>query len=585
MYDDSGAILYVGKAKSLRNRVSSYFSARPKEAKTQALVNRIASIQVTVTRTESEALILEHNLIKDQSPPYNILLKDDKSYPYILVTDEEWPRVAYHRGAKRQKGQYFGPYPNGYAAREAMVLLQKVFRVRQCEDSFFRNRSRPCLQYQIERCSGPCVNLVEAENYRSDVERTLKFLRGENEELVQNLMADMQCAAENLEYEKAASLRDTIGQLRRVQSEQTIESGTGNLDIISAALEGDSACVHMIFVRQGRVIGSRSWYPKDALAESPAAVIADFVPYYYLGGTERQHPSEIVLAEPLPEQEVLEQALREVTQRRIRLVVPRKGRKLDWLELAQRTALQNLAGRVASHTNQKRRLQELSDTLGLETPLQRLECFDISHHGGAETVASCVVFGSEGPIKSDYRKFNIEGITGGDDYAAMRQALTRRFKRLKSGEGKLPDLLVIDGGKGQLSMAIEVLEELEVADVLVLGVAKGPTRKSGWEKLFLGADAIELQLDSHTPSFHLLQNIRDEAHRFAVAGHTARKNKGIGKSPLDQIDGIGAKRKKALLSHFGGLQGIVAASVNDLLKVDGINRHLAEDIYSHFQNR
>lgn len=584
MYSVEGDTLYVGKAKNLKNRVGSYFSGRPLDTKTQALVNRVGSIQVTVTQTEAEALILEHNLIKQQTPQYNILLKDDKSYPYILVTDEAWPRVALHRGPKRAKGQYFGPYPNSHAAREAMFLLQKAFNVRQCDNSFFRNRSRPCLQFQIKRCSGPCVNLVEPEDYAADVGRTLKFLRGENEELVHTLMSDMQAAADRFEYEKAAAHRDSIAQLRAVQAGQTIEVGKGNLDILAAACDGGVACVHMVFVRQGRIIGSRSYYPRDELAASPAEIIADFVPHYYLAGEERSPPAEIVVAQPLPDQEVLESALAQLTHRKIRLVVPRKGRKLEWLQLASRTAQQNLGGRMASQMSYQKRMAALGEALGLERPPERLECFDISHHGGAETVASCVVFATDGPLKSDYRKFNIDDITGGDDYAAMRQALTRRYRRVKSGEIRFPDVLIIDGGKGQLALAVEVLAELGVSGITLMGVAKGAARKSGWERLFVGAEAIELQLDSHSPAFHLIQHIRDEAHRFAVAGHSARKLKGATRSSLDEISGIGATRKRALLQHFGGLQGVKSAAVGDLIKVDGINRHLAEDIYAHFHH-
>ena len=586
MYDEKNEILYVGKAKNLKNRVGSYFSGRPQNAKTQALVNKIASIQVTVTKTESEALILEHNLIKQQSPHYNILLKDDKSYPYILVTDEEWPRVALHRGPKRAKGQYYGPYPNAYAAREALALLQKVFRVRQCENSFFSNRSRPCLQYQIERCTGPCVDgLVSADDYQKDLRRTVKFLKGENEELVQSLMDDMQSASENLEFEKAASYRDSVGQLRKVQSEQNIERGSANLDVIAAATDGSSACVHMLFIRQGRIIASRSYYPKDELAASPAEVISDFVPHYYLSGQDRVSPSEIVVSDVMEEAAVVESTISSVLAKKVRISVPKKGRRIEWLDVARRTAEQNLSGRLAGKLSHQRRLQALGEALGLEKAPARLECYDISHHSGAETVASCVVFNEEGPLKSDYRKFNIEDITGGDDYAAMDQVLRRRFKRLKKGEGAMPDILVIDGGKGQMTQAKRVLKELEIPELVLLGVAKGAARKSGWERLYVGEDSTELALDSHSPAFHLIQNIRDEAHRFAVAGHTARKNKKITSSPLDQIDGIGAKRKKSLLHHFGGLQGISAAGIADLAKVEGINTSLAEDIYSHFHDQ
>lgn len=584
MYNDKNEILYVGKAKNLKNRVTSYFSGRPQDAKTQALVNRIASIQVTVTKTESEALILEHNLIKQQSPHYNILLKDDKSYPYIFVSDEEWPRVAFHRGPKRAKGQYFGPYPNSYAAREALALLQKVFKVRQCENSFFRNRSRPCLQYQIERCKGPCVELVESEEYDKDLQRTLRFLKGENEELVQSLMEDMEGASENLDFEKAAGYRDSVAQLRIVQSGQNIERGSANLDIVAAATNGSSACVHMLFIRQGRMIASRSYYPKDELAASPAEVVADFVPHYYLSGQDRVPPSEIVIAEPIEDSVLIQESISEVLARKVRINVPKKGRRIEWLDVAARTAEQNLSGRLAGKASHQRRLTALGEALGMDAAPVRLECYDISHHSGAETVASCVVFNEEGPAKGEYRKFNIDKITPGDDYAAMDQVLRRRFTRLKKGEGLMPNILVIDGGKGQMTQAKAVLKELKITDVVLLGVAKGAARKSGWEKLYVGEDSVELALDSHSPAFHLIQNIRDEAHRFAVAGHTARKNKKLISSPLDQIDGIGAKRKKALLTHFGGLQGISAAGVGDLVKVDGINRNLAEDIYSHFHD-
>jgi excinuclease ABC subunit C len=584
MFAGDGSLLYVGKAKNLRNRVRSYFSGRPQTARIQALVSRVASIEVTVTRTEAEALILEHNLIKQQAPFYNILLKDDKSYPYILVTEEDWPRVALHRGPRRAKGQYFGPYPNSQAAREALFLLQKVFNVRQCEDSFFRNRSRPCLQYQIKRCSGPCVGLVESSDYARDVERTQRFLRGENEELMQGLMRDMEEAANSRQYERAASYRDSIAQLRSIQAEQVIEVGGGNIDIVAAAREGSAACVHMIFVRQGRIIGSRSYFPRDELASDASDLIADFVPHYYLSGMDRTPPAEILVAELPPNPGIIESALQQISRRRIRIRVPRRGRKRDWLSLAERTAQQNLSGRLASQLNQRMRMEALGSALGLDRPPGRIECFDISHHAGTQTVASCVVFTPEGPLKSDYRQFNIEGITGGDDYAAMRQVLERRYRRQQASESACPDLIIVDGGKGQLSQAVQILENLGLQQVVLIGVAKGATRKSGWERLFVGADAVELQLDSHSPAFHLIQSIRDEAHRFAVAGHTARKKKQATSSRLDQISGIGAKRKKALLQHFGGLQGIASASVNDLIKVEGISSRLAADIYAHFHD-
>ncbi len=582
MLDRNREILYVGKAKNLRNRVSSYFRRHQSSPRIAALVERIAAIDVTVTRTETEALILEHNLIKQQRPPFNILLRDDKSYPYIFLSDESWPRLALHRGVRRQKGEYFGPYPSSQAAREAMALLQKVFRVRQCENAFFRNRTRPCLQYQIERCTGPCVGLVDADEYSQDVAHTRRFLQGKGDELVDQLIGQMNQAAKALDYEGAALARDQVAQLRQVQAEQIIERGRANLDVVGAAVEQGQACVHLLYVRQGRVVGTRSFYPRDVLAETPDQVIADFVPQYYLGNPENGAVAEIVVGQRPEDAALIESALTDQAGRQIRIHVPRRGRKKDWLDLAGKTARQNLTGRLAGRANTQERLRNLAEVLGLEQVPQRIECYDISHTQGAQTVASAVVFDQDGPLRQEYRRFNIEGVTPGDDYAAMAQVLRRRFSRLKKGEGIVPDLIVVDGGKGQLSQARDVLNELAVADVTILGVAKGRTRKSGWERFFLGEQAEERVLDPHSAGFHLLQHVRDEAHRFAIGGHTARRARDMTSSPLDEIAGIGPKRKKALLQHFGGLQGIRSASVRDLRKVSGINRQLAEEIYTRF---
>ncbi len=580
MLGADSAVLYVGKAKNLKNRVSSYFRGRLANARIAALVEKIASIDVTVTRTETEALILEHNLIKQQHPPFNILLRDDKSYPYIFVADETWPRLAFHRGAQKQKGRYFGPYPSSHAAREALVQLQRMFRVRQCDNAFFRNRTRPCLQYQIERCTGPCVGMVESREYAEDVENSVRFLSGQSDELVDQLIHQMNEAATQLDYERAGLLRDQVAQLRAVQADQIIEGGRASLDIVGAAVQGDKACVHLLFVRQGRIIGTRSFYPRDVLASTAAEVIADFLPHYYLNGSQGGSVSEIVVAERPEEAALLERALQEHALRQVRIHAPTRGRKKDWLALAQRTAEQNLSGKLAGQASYLKRFQDLAQMLGLDAEPSRLECYDISHTQGAQTVGSCVVFDQEGPARTHYRRFNIEGIQGGDDYAAMAQVLRRRFTRLKKGEGIMPDLLIVDGGKGQLAQVHAVLNDLAVQGIAILGVAKGRTRKSGWERFFLGEDAEELVLDANSPAFHLLQQIRDEAHRFAIAGHTARRGKNLTRSPLDEIPGIGTKRKKALLQHFGGLQSIQAASARDLARAPGISQALAEEIYA-----
>jgi len=582
MYDDDGKILYVGKAKNLKKRVTSYFSSRPQTPKTQVLVSRIASIEVTVTPTESAALILEQNLIKQQRPTYNVLLRDDKSYPYIFVSDQEWPRLAFHRGTKKAKGQYFGPFPNAQATRETLSMLQKVFRVRQCEDSFFRNRSRPCLQHQIERCTAPCVGLVDSETYQQDIKHSVDLLKGRDEKLSSELIDAMNLASENFDYESAARYRDQINMIRHIQAEQSIEKGSGNLDVVSAAVDGDEVCVHILYIRQGRIVGSRSFFPSMQLKASVPEFMDAFLAQHYLTGPEARVPAEILVSEMPEDSTTLEQALKEHCDRKITVRKPSRGRGIDWLRIAGQTAEQNLIGRKASKQSYERRLINLSEALGLETAIQRLECYDISHTQGNETVGSCVVFDEQGPSKKDYRRFNIEGITGGDDYAAMEQVLRRRFTRLQKGEGRMPDIVVIDGGKGQLGIAREVMQDLGVSGVELLGVAKGAARKSGWERFYLGEDSREVVLDSSSPGFHLLQHIRDEAHRFAITGHKNRRGKKFVESPLQQIPGVGDKRRKKLVDYFGGYKGIEDASVTDLAKVDGISRELAQNIYDYF---
>jgi len=584
MYGESGELLYVGKAKNLRSRVSSYFRATGQSTKTMALVGRIRDIQVTVTETETDALLLEHNLIKKHRPPYNILLRDDKSFPYIYLSSEDrYPRLALHRGTKRRKGEYFGPYPSASAVRESLHFLQKVFRVRQCEDSYFRNRSRPCLQHQIDRCTAPCVNLVSEEDYARQVEHTRLFLRGSSQQLMQQLADQMEAAAEKLEYERAASLRDQLTQLQQVQARQAIEGVAGDLDIVSAAVDAGKACVQVLFVRAGRVLGSKSYFPPLKLDEDEAGVISAFIAQYYLGSS-REIPRELILSHAPEDRASLETVLSARAERQVALKTRVRDARARWLQLAGQTAQQNLLSHLAAKKTALGRMQALQDALKLPELPERLECFDISHSSGEATVASCVVFDQNGPRKADYRKFNIEGITAGDDYAAMQQALERRYKRLKAGEASLPDILFIDGGKGQVSQALSVLAELQIQGVEVVGVAKGSTRKAGFETLILGASGREIQLRGDNAGLHLIQHIRDEAHRFAITGHRARRDKKRKGSVLDQIPGVGAKRRRDLLRHFGGLQGIQSASVDELMKVSGINEKIARDIYEQLHS-
>ena len=584
MYDAEHNLLYVGKARNLKNRVGSYFRASGLTEKTMALVARIHEIQVTVTSTEVDALLLEHNLIKTQQPPYNILLRDDKSYPYIFLSSEDkYPRISLHRGAKRRKGQYFGPYPSAGAVRDSLHFLQKVFKVRQCEDSFFSNRSRPCLQHQIDRCTAPCVELVTAQEYAQQVENTTLFLSGKSQELMVRLADDMERAAAQLAYEKAAVFRDQLAQLQQVQASQGIEGVKGDLDIIAAAVGGGRACVQVIFVRGARALGSKTYYPPLRLQESPQEVLGAFIPQYYLDGV-RAVPAEILTNELPQDSATLAQALAAQSGRQVKLRSKVRDARARWLQLALQTAETNLASHLSGRQSVLERLQALQELLGLPELPERMECFDISHSSGEATVASCVVFDQNGPRKSDYRRFNIEGITGGDDYAAMHQALERRYKRLKSGEAPMPDILFIDGGRGQVSQAKSVLEDLQVAGVEVIGVAKGVTRKAGFETLLNGTTGRECQLGADNPALHLIQQIRDEAHRFAITGHRARRDKSRQRSLLEDIAGVGAKRRRDLLRHFGSAQAVENANIEELKKVSGISATMAQQIYDHLHN-
>ena len=580
MMDAEASVLYVGKAKNLKKRVASYFRKTGISSKTAALVKRIKDIDITVTETETEALILEQNLIKKHRPPFNILMRDDKSYPYIFLSDkDQWPRLSFHRGAKKRKGSYFGPYPSVNSVRESMSLLQRVFKVRQCEDSFFKNRSRPCLQYQINRCTGPCVDMTSQEDYDLNVDLTRQYLEGKSEKIMKQLERDMEIASTDMKFEQAAEKRDQIKALRQVQSQQIIEKGRGVIDVIAASIEKGQACIHILFIRQGRILGSRSYYPKIPLSETVEDLLSEFLPQIYLNGSGRSDiPKEIITNAPFDGSEALSNALQQFVDRAVLIKQSIRGTRAKWMELALRTSSLNLSAKLVSTQTINQRFEALRSTLDLENIPERIECFDVSHSSGEATVASCVVFDSSGPVKNEYRKFNIEGVGANDDYAAMDQALRRRYKRLVNGEGRVPDILLIDGGKGQLGIASEALSELGVVGVMIVGIAKGATRKAGFETLIL-ADENRVVAEPDQAALHLIQQIRDEAHRFAITGHKQRRDKKRRISSLEGIPGVGPKRRRDLLKHFGGIVEVRKASVADLMKVTNINKHVAEAIY------
>lgn len=586
MLDETGQVLYVGKAKNLKNRVSSYFRNTGLSIKTQSLMSKAVDVQVTVTSSETEALLLEQNLIKSLKPPYNILLRDDKSYPFIFLTEQDkYPSLGLHRGAKRKAVRYFGPFPNVSAVRETLSLLQKSFRVRQCDESHFKNRSRPCLQYQIERCKAPCVGFVSEKEYAEDVRHTRMFLEGKDQEIISELTEQMEKASVALDFEKAAELRDQVIHLRRVQEQQYVSGQTGDVDVVAGLVSPMGICVQVLFIRSGRILGSRTYYPKVNMVSSLSELLGGFIPQFYLAGSaQHQIPREVIVNTSLDDETMIREALEQVAGRKVQLTSKVRGDRARWLQLAVNNAEQNLQGRHASHMDYAGRLQALKAELALETLPGRMECFDISHSSGESTVASCVVFDDNGPLKTDYRRFNITGITGGDDYAAMHQALTRRYKRLKKGEGKLPDILFIDGGKGQLRMAEDVLAELGVEGVLLVGVAKGVTRKAGLESLFLAGRSDEIVMPPDSPALHLIQHIRDEAHRFAITSHRQARGKTRRTSPLESIPGVGPKRRKELLTYFGGMQEVERASAEEIAKVPGISKTMAEEIYASLRN-
>jgi excinuclease ABC subunit C len=578
MLDAQGAVLYVGKARNLKNRVTSYFRASGLASKTMALVAKIAEIEITVTGSETEALLLEQSLIKEERPPYNIVLRDDKSYPYIYLTDHnKFPRLSFHRGTKRKTGRYFGPFPSAGAVRDSLNLLQKLFRLRHCEDTFFKNRSRPCLQYQIQRCSGPCVGFIEPEDYQQDVELAVMFLEGRSSAVLEAFKDNMQRSADAQDYERAAKFRDQIAHLRKVTEQQYVHASEGDVDVFALVEMSGACCVQALFIRAGRMLGQRTWFPRNELGLAGEELLDAFLSQYYLAGQERDLPKSVITSCTIGDGDLLASALSDKAGRRVSVVSKVRGQRARWLSMSLDNATHSITAYLADKRNVYARFVDLQERLMLDDVPERLECFDISHTSGEATVASCVVFDSNGPLKSDYRRFNIEDIVPGDDYAAMEQALRRRYTRLKQGEGKLPDVLIIDGGRGQLARALEVLAELQVDDVFVLGIAKGPSRKPGLETFF--TDNGEIPIAPQGDAAHLLQHIRDEAHRFAITGHRQRRQKQRRRSELDDVAGVGPKRRRELLTHFGGLKAVKGASAEEISKVPGISRKLADEIY------
>jgi len=583
MYDAASTVIYVGKAKDLKKRLSSYFRGNLASRKTEALVALICQIDVTVTHTETEALLLEHNYIKLYQPRYNVLLRDDKSYPYIFLSADAHPRLASHRGAKHAKGEYFGPFPNGYAVRETLSLLQKIFPVRQCENSVYRNRSRPCLQYQIGRCLGPCVKgLVTEEEYARQIDYVRLFLSGKDDQVLNQLVARMEHASQEMRFEEAARLRDQIQAVRRVTEKQFVSNQGDDLDVIGVAFDSGMACLHVLFIRQGKVLGSRSYFPKVPSGTELAEVVQTFVGQFYLQGSQaRTLPADILLDFQLPEKELLADSLTELAGRRIAIQSKPRGDRARYLKLARTNAATALVTRLAQHSTIHQRLTALADTLKLPA-IRRMECFDISHTMGEQTVASCVVFDANGPLRSEYRRYNITGITPGDDYAARNQVLRRRYGKAIE-ESKIPDVILIDGGKGQLSQAKDVFAELDVTwdkhHPLLLGVAKGTDRKAGLETLFLEPEGEGFALPPDSPALHVIQHIRDDSHNHAITGHRNKRAKVKNTSALETIEGIGPKRRQMLLKYMGGLQPLINASMEEIASIPGISHALAEKIF------
>ena len=555
MLGEGGEALYVGKAGDLKKRVGSYFQKNDQSPRIRMMLTQVSSIEVTATRSEGEALLLENNLIKSLAPRYNILFRDDKSYPYLMITGHAFPRLGFHRGPRDKRNRHFGPFPHAHAVRESIQLLQRVFRLRTCEDTVFQNRSRPCLLHQIRRCTAPCTQLITAERYAEDVKSAELFLEGREDDVIESLSGKMKLASEARRYEEAAVFRDQVRALSRVQARQYVESERGvDADVVACAIEGGVACVNLVMIRSGRHVGDRCFFPQNAAEATGEEIVQAFLAQHYV---EQPKPGLVISS------------------------MPSHGERRVWVQMAEKNARLALAQRARERSTQENRIAALREALGLPETAQRIECFDISHTMGEAAVASCVVYDRHAMQKAEYRRYNMRELTPGDDYAAMRQALSRRYEKIAAGEGKIPDLILIDGGRGQLNAARGVLADLGMNDVTAVGVAKGPERKPGLEELVLEAEGQSLSLPPQHPGLHLIQAIRDEAHRFAIVGHRARREKARTTSTLTQIPGIGARRRQKLLAHFGGLQGVQAAAIDELAKVDGVSRTLAEKIYRH----
>jgi excinuclease ABC subunit C len=579
MMTAGGELLYVGKAKSLRDRVGTYFNPSNVAPKVQALVQQIAAIEVTVTNSETEALLLEYNLIKEHKPRFNVVLRDDKSFPYIhLCTDHEYPRLAFYRGPRNLPGRYFGPFPNAGVVRETLHGLQRLFLIRNCRDTFFANRSRPCLQHQIGRCSAPCVGLIDPAAYAQDVDAAVKVLEGRSSEVNSQLQARMDEAASRLQFERAAQIRDQLATLKRIQAQQFVTADAErDADVFAIVGEPGEYAISVMLVRGGRNLGTTSYFPRATLAE-PEEALASFLLQYY---ASQEPPAEALLGRELADAAAIEQLLKERSGHEVSVRRPARGIAARWVELAQDNATQALRMRLAQRQGTEEMLAALADELELPELPARIECFDISHTGGEGTVASCVVFGAEGPLKKEYRRFNITGVAPGDDYGALHQALERRYTRIRDGEVSAPDLLLIDGGLGQVNEVHGVLASLGFDDLTLIGVAKGPDRRPGQERLFIHGAAAPRTLEPHSPALRLIQRIRDEAHRFAITGHRRRRAKRYSESVLESVPGLGPAKRRALLKHFGGLQGVLRAGMAEFEQVAGIGAALARSLYDH----
>lgn len=581
MFDQAGDVIYVGKARNLKKRVSSYFSRTLQDLKTQSLVAAITNVEVTLTRTENEALLLESNLIKKYLPRYNVLLRDDKSYPYLFLSaHSEFPRLDFHRGSKKAKGKYYGPYPHSGSVRETLSLLQKLFKLRQCSDSFFQNRTRPCLQYQIKRCTAPCVNYVTPEDYQEQVRHVQLFLGGKRDQIINELIEKMHHASKSHEYENAAKFRDQVATLRRLQEKQYVVGDKGDIDVLGAFLEMGVVCIHVMTIRAGRLLGGKAYFPRAPKGVTLEESLSSFMSQYYFNLVRSETmPKRIVLGVSFEDQEWLASALSEQLESDIKIVTKVRGVQARWLEMANTNAQYALTHHLANKMSSFKRMEALQHALHLSEMPEEIECYDVSHTQGDATVASCVVFNREGAKKSDYRRFNIHDVAPGDDYGALEQALKRRYTKLKKANNKCADIVLIDGGKGQLHVAERVMEELQVSGVLLIAIAKGRSRKPGMEVLIVSGRDQELRLAADSLAMHLLQQIRDEAHRFAITAHRGQRNKAQQHSSLDDIPGIGAKRRRAILQHFGGLQEVRRAGVEAIAKVPGISLQLAQKIH------